>query len=83
MRVLGKVGEIHATPDTPNSHPFGSAASGNPRPRFRLVSGLSHGEADPVGDARVELIVELITELTDDRRVRLARRLADIDGNRN
>ena len=49
------------------------------RPRFRLVSGLSHDATDPVGDARVELIVELISELTDERRVRLARRLADID----
>jgi hypothetical protein len=62
---------------------LGDDGSSYPRPRFRLVSGLSHAGADPVGDARVELIVELITELTDDRRVRLARRLADIDGNRN
>jgi hypothetical protein len=49
------------------------------RPRFRLVSGLSRDASDPVGDARIELIVELIVELTDDRRVRLARRLAEID----
>jgi len=48
-------------------------------PRFRLVSGLPHDATDPVGDARVELIVELISELTDERRARLARRLADID----
>jgi hypothetical protein len=33
MRVLVNVGEIHATPDTPNSHPFGNAASENPRAR--------------------------------------------------
>jgi hypothetical protein len=40
---------------------------------------LSRDASDPVGDARVELIVELIVELTDERRVRLARRLAEID----
>jgi hypothetical protein len=40
---------------------------------------LSRDASDPVGDARIELIVELIVELTDDRRVRLARRLAEID----
>jgi hypothetical protein len=38
------------------------------RPRFRLVSGLSHDPTDPVGDARVELIVEMIVELSEERR---------------
>ena len=50
------------------------------RPRFQLVSGLSHDASDAVGDARVELIVELIAELSDARRERLARRLTEIDG---
>lgn len=49
------------------------------RPRFQLVSGLSDGPRDRVGDARVELIAELIVELTHDHRVQLARRLAEID----
>jgi len=54
------------------------------RPRFRFDVGLTPTDRrtapDAVGDARVELIVELIVELTDERRVRLARRLAQIDG---
>ena len=50
------------------------------RPRFRLVSGLSHDPTDPVGDARVELIVEMIAELSEERRDRLARRLVQLDG---
>jgi hypothetical protein len=50
------------------------------RPRFRLVSGLSHDLTDPVGDARVELIVEMIVELSEERRDRLARRLVQLDG---
>lgn len=49
------------------------------RPRFQLVSGLSHDASDAVGDARVELIFELIAELSADRRARLARRLAMLD----
>ncbi len=59
--------------------PHADDGSSYHRPRFRLVSGLSRDASDPVGDARVELIVELIVELTDERRVRLARRLAEID----
>jgi hypothetical protein len=55
--------------------PHADDGSSYHRPRFRLVSGLSRDASDPVGDARVELIVEL----TDERRVRLARRLAEID----
>ena len=58
---------------------LGDDGSSYHRPRFQLVSGLSHDATDPVGDARVELIVELIVELTDERRARLARRLADLD----
>ena len=50
-------------------------------PRFRLVSGLSHDDASRVADARVELIVELIVELSDERRAALAQRLASLDGN--
>jgi hypothetical protein len=50
------------------------------RPRFRLVSGLSHDATDPVGDARVELIVEMIVELSAEQRSRLARRLVQLDG---
>lgn len=50
------------------------------RPRFRLVSGLSHDPTDPVGDARVELIVEMIVKLSEERRDRLARRLVQLDG---
>jgi hypothetical protein len=55
--------------------PHADDGSSYHRPRFRLVSGLSRDASDPVGDARVELIVEL----TYERRVRLARRLAEID----
>jgi hypothetical protein len=41
---------------------------------------LSHDPTDPVGDARVELIVEMIVELSEERRDRLARRLVQLDG---
>jgi hypothetical protein len=41
---------------------------------------LSHDLTDPVGDARVELIVEMIVELSEERRDRLARRLVQLDG---
>jgi hypothetical protein len=41
---------------------------------------LSHDATDPVGDARVELIVEMIVELSAEQRSRLARRLVQLDG---
>ncbi len=48
------------------------------RPRFRFDVGLTPTAPNASLDARVELIVELIVELPDDRRARLARRLAEI-----
>jgi len=53
------------------------------RPRFRFDVGLTPTAPNASLDARVELIVELIVELPDDRRARLARRLAEIGDRQN
>jgi hypothetical protein len=53
------------------------------RPRFRFDVGLTPTAPNASQDARVELIVELIVELPDDRRARLAQRLAEIGEVRN
>ena len=53
------------------------------RPRFRFDVGLTPTAPNASLDARVELIVELIVELPDDRRARLARRLAEIGNVQN
>ena len=51
------------------------------RPRFRFDVGLTPTARKGFFDARVERIVELIVELSDERRAALAQRLASLDGN--
>jgi hypothetical protein len=47
------------------------------RPRFDV--GLTPTPSERLLDPRVELIIELISELSDVRRARLVRRLEEID----